>query len=291
MSTLSVKSKKIGRHQVFAYCDGRRAQSYHYAPPAQWEFEQKCRPVNQPQESFRTKKTLKERNAQWILTIEKQLEQSPGAAIPELIKLLGLKKNQELVAYAAQRLRVVPLSTEQRSEAWYILHRWIEKWSDDPSCQHYLNISLPSAIPLGRSAAVDFVRGSIQTAEIDVAESLALGLFTGSPKAGSLLGILPESEVTTLFLSILNRLASRSRPMPNLVWAIGPTTGKRSLRDAVSMLENIFTRPKGFEDAAAIRAGCMLTRAWGPETVKLIKDIFGDDTGSRYLAYLVRHGR
>lgn len=226
-----------------------------------------------------------------IMGLESLVSRRPDAAASKIVEILDTQTDGPLLTYAAQRIRVFPLDHVQRDRAWKSLQSIVRRWLEMDIPPESLDVALPSVLPVGRSEAVEFTRNIILNASEELVESIVLGLFTGSPMAGSLEELLQPHEVRTLFLAILNRLSCRTGPMPNSVWAIGPTTTESCLKDAILELKVVFENPKGLEDATAVRAGRMIVSRWRTKATLEILATFDKDQGARFLAYLIPPGK
>jgi hypothetical protein len=215
-------------------------------------------------------------------SIEQSLPSAPPALPPTLIAILEHPRATPLLAaVAAQRIRAIYLDSEDaRQRAWEALHRHLLAWlaAGTAETYKYALSALPSAIQVGRAAAVPVVAKWITEGSAEVAESAAMGMFTGSARAGSLTDCLSESDVSTLRASVLCRLqSSRTNSLrATLIWSLGPLATNETLPGISQIIAKAFIRGHGTEDATAVRLGKMITRRWQAAAITTLKLSFED---------------
>ena len=208
-----------------------------------------------------------------------------------------------VIAVAAQRVRILSITDSHlRHGLWHSFKGLIDRWENLPSREVDLARALPSLPYLGGSDSVPYLRRMIESAPPHLANSAALGLLDWA--SGSISGIPPLNNVQTraLYKSLIHRLKhERSRSTrreadlsATLVWAIGATAREQQLSDASSIVANAFKKPKGLEDAAALRAASLLVRRYKEKASAALAKALGgpqSSTSMRFFTALVQTGR
>jgi hypothetical protein len=200
-----------------------------------------------------------------------------------------------VIAVAAQRVRMLSITDSNlRQKLWHSFKKLVDRWENSPSHETDLALALPSLPYLGVSDSVPYLERMIESAPPRLANSAALGLLDWA--SGSAAGIQPlnDAQANTLYKSLTTRLKqemSRSTRRTEdlsatLVWAIGAIAREQHLSDATSIVAAAFTKPKGLEDAAALRAATLLVSIHKEKALASLAKSLGGPQSKTWLRFL-----
>jgi hypothetical protein len=189
-----------------------------------------------------------------------------------------------VISIAAQRIRLLSITDSRtRDRLWSSFKTVIDRWEGLPSNEDALARAVQSLPYVGGTDSMPYLQRMIAKARPRVANSAALAALDWA--SGNVHGVesLSDAQAQALYESLTDRLnRDRSRSVSSavdlhatLVWAIGAVAREEHLSAAASLLVASFKKPKGLDDAAALRAARLLVRHYHEKAIMALTKALG----------------
>jgi hypothetical protein len=218
----------------------------------------------------------------------------PGVA--ELIReILSVPSAHPLVvSVAAQRIRLLPpLSTATKRDIWIQFRALLKRWENAGLGQE-LAFAVRSVPYVAGEDAISVLAGFIESADDLVANSAALGLLdwaSGSIPNGE---VLKDDEARSLYETTFARMEKTERGRAGVpfdlyatfLWLLGALTQRQEISRTSSLIADAFTKPRGLEAGAAIRAGKQILKRFPEHALPALIAALGGMNASDFTSFV-----